>query len=203
MSYAPVETAGLEPGPEAGLALRIARAPAHAPDHEAEAALCRLLAPRIRRYGLRHLRDADTAADLVQHVLVLTLERLRCGAVREPERIASFVLGACRMSVLDARRLQQRRDALLALHGDRLAIADIAVEPRLDHERVAQCLQRLGERERSVIVQTFYDERPADEVARSLGLSAGNVRVIRHRSLARLRRCMGLPEPAATRGETA
>jgi len=107
------------------------------------------------------------------------------------------------MSVLDARRLQQRRDALLALHGDRLAIADIAVEPRLDHERVAQCLQRLGERERSVIVQTFYDERPADEVARSLGLSAGNVRVIRHRSLARLRRCMGLPEPAATRGETA
>ena len=54
-------------------------------------------APRVRLYGLRHLRDAAAADDLVQEVLVLTLERLRAGRVREPDRLASFVLGACRL----------------------------------------------------------------------------------------------------------
>ena len=37
---------------------------------------------------------------------------------------------------------------------------------------------------------TFYDDRPADAVAAELKLSAGNVRVIRHRGLERLRGCM-------------
>ena len=37
---------------------------------------------------------------------------------------------------------------------------------------------------------TFYDDRSADAVAAELGLSAGNVRVIRHRGLERLRGCM-------------
>ena len=46
------------------------------------------------------------------------------------------------------------------------------------------------ERERSVLVMTFYDEQPADAVGRELGLSAGNVRVIRHRGIDRMRRCV-------------
>jgi len=39
-------------------------------------------------------------------------------------------------------------------------------------------------------VMTFYDDQPAKEVAAALGLSEGNVRVIRHRALGRLRECM-------------
>jgi RNA polymerase sigma-70 factor (ECF subfamily) len=64
------------------------------------------------------------------------------------------------------------------------------VAPRLDHERVARCLERLPERERSVLVMSFYDDRPSDDVAESLGLSAGNVRVIRHRGITKLRSCV-------------
>jgi RNA polymerase sigma-70 factor, ECF subfamily len=48
-----------------------------------------------------------------------------------------------------------------------------------------------------VIVMTFYDDRPADTVAADLNLSAGNVRVIRHRALARLRNCLTAKEGAA------
>ena len=89
--------------PEALVARRIAgAAPGQAGDAEAE--LYRLLAPRIRRYGLRHLRDAHAAADLVQHVMVLTIVRLREGALREPDRVLSFVLGTCRLTVMDQRR---------------------------------------------------------------------------------------------------
>jgi DNA-directed RNA polymerase specialized sigma24 family protein len=38
---------------------------------------------------------------------------------------------------------------------------------------------------------TFYDEQTAAEAAAFLGLSEGNVRVIRHRALHQLRECMG------------
>jgi RNA polymerase sigma-70 factor (ECF subfamily) len=174
------------PSREAELACRIAQCEAP----EAEAELYRLLAPRVRRYGLRHLRDAHAASDLMQHVMVLTLEQLRAGQVREPERIVSFVFGACRTTVMEMQRRQQRRDALLERHGEVLAIADIAAPPRHDAERMADCLERLSERERTVILLSFYEEHDSEEVAGALGLSAGNVRVIRHRGIARLRGCM-------------
>lgn len=71
----------------------------------------------MRLYGLRHLRDRHLAADLVQQVLLMTLQRLRAGEVREPERIASFVLGACRMTALEMRRGGWRRETLLETWG--------------------------------------------------------------------------------------
>ncbi len=126
----------------------------------------------------------------MQHVMALAIEKLRANALDAPERIVSFVLGACRMTVIDLLRGQRRRDEILQRHAEDLPIADIHVAPRLDHERVASCLERLAERERAVIVMSFYDEQSADAVGRSLGLSAGNVRVIRHRGLHQLRRCV-------------
>ena len=51
------------------------------------------MAPRIRLYGLRHLRSATAADDLVQQVLLNLLEALRAGRLREPDKLAQFVLG--------------------------------------------------------------------------------------------------------------
>lgn len=177
---------------EAGaIALRIANAGAAAvTDAAAEGELYRRLAPRVRRYGLRHLRDGHAASDLMQTVMVRVIEQLRSGKVREPQHIVSFVFGMCRMVLLEQQRGEARRERLLEQWGDVLAVADIAVAPRLDQRRVADCLGRLAERERSVIVLSFYEERTADDVATMLGTSAGNVRVIRHRGLARLRDCV-------------
>jgi len=175
--------------PEAQAARRIAAAaPGGARDAEAE--LYRLLAPRARRFGLRHLRDAHAAADLMQHVMTLTIEQLRAGQMREPERVLSFVLGACRLTVMDQRRGERRREELLQRYADALPIADLQIAPRLDHARVADCLERLPERERSVLVMTFFDDQPSEAVGQQLGCSAGNVRVIRHRGIDKLRRCV-------------
>lgn len=175
--------------PEARAARRIAAA-APGEAREAEAELYRLLAPRARRYGLRHLRDAHAAADLMQQVMALTLEQLRSGRLREPERVLSFVLGACRLTVMDLKRGERRREDLLQRYADALPIADLHIAPRLDHQRVADCLERLPERERSVLVMSFYDDQPSEAVGRELGLSPGNVRVIRHRGIDKLRRCI-------------
>lgn len=180
---------------DGALARRVAAA-SSPPDSAAEAELYRRLAPRVRLYGLRHLRDRAAAADLVQQVLLMTLERLRAGEVREPERIASFVLGACRMTVLEMRRGQRRRETILEKWVPAFAgttdEAYEAPEPlALDPDRLAACLEALSERERTVVVMSFFAEQAADEVGAQLGLSAGNVRVIRHRALGRLRDCMG------------
>lgn len=182
--------AGLDDG---ALARRIALSGA-LPDTAAEAELCRRLGPRIRLYGLRHLRDRHAAADLVQQVLLLTLESLRAGKVREPERIASFVLGACRMTVLEMRRGARRREALLETWGDREDAFEAPEPLALDPDRLAGCLEALAERERSVVLLSFFADKAADEVGSELAISGGNVRVIRHRALARLRECMGAGE---------
>ena len=43
---------------------------------------------------------------------------------------------------------------------------------------------------RSVVSLTFYAESSAAAVGADLGVSEGNVRVIRHRAIERLRTCM-------------
>jgi len=145
------------------------------------------MAPRIRLYGLRHLRDEQAAADLVQQVLMITIESVRAGKVRDSQKIESFVLGTCRMVVLEIRRGGARRERLLEQY---LPPISAFPEPAPDLDKLAECLGRLAERERSVVVMTFYDEHSSETVAAALGLSNENVRVIRHRALGRLRKCM-------------
>ena len=158
-------------------------------DRDAETELCRRMAPRIRLYGLRHLRSSSAADDLVQQVLLKVLEALRARRLREPEKLAHFVLGTCRMTVLDVRRTAHRQEELLSMFGDHLVPASSA-PPRVDDAQLARCVQALRERERTVILMDFYDEQTARETAGFIGTSEANVRVIRHRALKSLRACM-------------
>jgi RNA polymerase sigma-70 factor (ECF subfamily) len=161
-------------------------------DSEAEAEFVRRMAPRIRLYGLRHLRDEHAAEDLTQQVLITTLEALRAGRLREPEKLASFVLGTCRMTVLDLRRGVQRKERLLEQYGADLRAPAQPATPRVDSERLTRCVRNLNERERAVVVMTFYDEQTGAGVAGFLGVSEANVRVIRHRAIHQLRECLGV-----------
>ena len=166
-------------------------------DASAEAELCRRLAPRIRLYGLKHLRNEAAAKDLMQDVLAMLLVKLRAGALRDAAQVVSFALGSARQMVVDARRGERRRGQLLeTFPADLLPATEDMREP-LDTARLKHCLSALPERERAVLVMTFYDDRPADQVGSELGISAGNVRVIRHRALERMRGCMQATEGRA------
>ncbi|HEY0285370.1 MAG TPA: sigma-70 family RNA polymerase sigma factor [Vicinamibacterales bacterium] len=163
---------------------------------EAESELYRRFAPRVRLYGLRHLRDEDAARDLVQQVMLVTIEKLRSGSVRDVDQIASFVLGVSRTMVKDMRRLEWRREKLR----EAFMVPDVVEAPvgdaMLDVDRLDTCIARLAERERMVVLLTFYAERTAGEVGKELGVKEGNVRVIRHRAVERLRTCMTSREVA-------
>jgi RNA polymerase sigma-70 factor (ECF subfamily) len=177
------------------LARRIAGGPSGSTDVE-EAELYRRFAHRVRLYGRRHLRSEAAADDLAQDVLLLTIERLHAGEVRCPEDIGSFILGTSRMMALGERRLARRRQAL----SERFTATAVSVAPpslaALDTPRVVACLRALPERDRLVVVLTFYADRDAPRIAGDLGVSPGAVRVIRHRAMARLRDCvMGGSQP--------
>jgi RNA polymerase sigma-70 factor (ECF subfamily) len=158
-------------------------------DTHAEAELCRRFARRALLYGLRHLRDAAAAEDLVQEVLVTVLLALREGKLREPDHVASFMLGTCRTLAGAQRRKSQRREALLVCEVVQEATEQQTRE--VDGARLQGCIEQLGEREQAIVVMTFQQERSAENIAEALGLSAGNVRVLRHRTLARLHTCIG------------
>lgn len=161
---------------------------------EAEEELCRRFAPRVRLYGLRHLPEPSSADDLVQRVLGLAITKLRSGEVREPDRIASFILGVARMQAREMRRPLQREQLLSPEDGEHVP-AEAVPEPRpLATERLSRCLEALGGRERTVVLLSFFDEQGAGEIAEALGTTPGNVRVIRHRAVEHLRQCMGLAE---------
>jgi RNA polymerase sigma-70 factor (ECF subfamily) len=166
----------------------LARAPGFG--EQAEGELYRRFAPRVRLYGLRHLRAEDAAQDLVQQVMLLTIEKLRDGSVRDADRIASFVLGTSRMMARDLRRQEWRRSKLRETYVSPAAPEAPHEGELLDLDRLEACLARLAERERLVVLLTFYAERTPKEVQQELGLTDGNVRVIRHRAMQRLRACV-------------
>jgi RNA polymerase sigma-70 factor (ECF subfamily) len=158
---------------------------------EDERSICLRFANRIRAYGLCHLRDRSDAEDLVQQVLVAVLQALRAGKVKDVDKLESYVFGTCRNMVIDMRRGTIRRQRIS--DETRAAMLPEGYEPPwslFDRARLDACLEGLEERARSVVLATFIDEREADEIGRSLSLTAGNVRVIRHRALAQLQQCM-------------
>lgn len=172
----------------------LARAIAGSGDaRDAERALVRRFAPRIRLYGLRHLGSEEAARDLVQDVILKVLVALRAGRLENADSLASFVLGTCRHVVWDGRRAEQRARVLTAETAAIAAEGEPQHPLTIDFIGLLRCLQHLPERDRVVVRMSFNEDRSADDIGQRLGITAGNVRVIRHRALARLGECLGLP----------
>jgi len=159
----------------------------------AETELYRRFAPRVRLFGLKHLPDRSAAYDLAQQVMLVVITRLRAGEVREPDQIGSFVLGTSRMMVAGQRRGERRRAAIVARFEPFDEATETSNDLALDSRRLAPCLAALRERERTIVLMTYYADRSATEIAAALGTTAGAVRVSRHRALASIRDCIEAP----------
>jgi RNA polymerase sigma-70 factor (ECF subfamily) len=153
----------------------------------AEAALCRRFAPRIRLYGLKHLRDADRTRDLTQTVLVVLLRAARERRIDDAERVDRFVFGTCRNTV--ARMRKQEARAPLAADETIAALAAVPSQT-VELNALFGCLAKLEPRASQVVMMSFLEGRSADEIAVTLAARPGNIRVIRHRALGFLRQCL-------------
>jgi RNA polymerase sigma-70 factor, ECF subfamily len=166
----------------------VRRIAARTPDaRAAEAELCRRFAPRARLYGLRHLRDEERARDLAQAALLGVLEAARLGRVNDPDRIDRFMLATCRNLA------SRMREASARERPDSDAIDLAAFLPdteTIETEALVRCLSTLDPRAKLVVHLSFQEDKPAEEIAKVLDTTAGNVRVLRHRAVIQLRRCL-------------
>ncbi len=178
--------------PDADLARLIAASGTGA--GEAEGALVRRYAPRVRLYGLKHLRDQAAAEDLAQQVMLRVLEAIRAGRVEDPASLSSFIFGTCRHVSWDMRRADQRQRKIERESAGLQSDFRPPEHSERDVLRLLGCFHELPEREAQVVRMSFMEDKPAEEIAQRLALSAGNVRVIRCRALAKLAGCMGKEE---------
>jgi RNA polymerase sigma-70 factor, ECF subfamily len=117
--------------------------------------------------------------------------RVRNKKLHDATRVAQFALGTSRHLVSRVVRGERMRRALQDVIGDETPAAILPPELwSLDFRALLRCLEKLGERDRRVVGMTFYDDRTADEIATTIGLTTANVRVIRHRALVQLRACV-------------
>jgi len=94
--------------------------------------------------------------------------------------------------LLNLRRGTKRKEKLLERYGTGLVPPGEAPMLHLDHDKLRRCVQSLAERERTVVVMSFFDQQTGADVAGFLGISKANVRVIRHRAIRQRRECMGV-----------
>jgi RNA polymerase sigma-70 factor, ECF subfamily len=164
----------------------------------AESELCRRFAPRVFLYGLKHLRDEDLARDLVQTVLLSVLVAARAGRIVDPSRADRYMLGASRNLAARMRDREARSAGDEALADLPAPLPDDGVADPIELGALFRCLGRLEERARHIVMLSFQQRKPTDEVAARLALTPGNVRVIRHRAIAALRRCLDAASEALT-----
>jgi RNA polymerase sigma-70 factor (ECF subfamily) len=155
---------------------------------DAEVALCRRFAPRAKLYGRKHLHDEERASDLAQAVMLAVIEAVRAGRVQDPALIDRFVLGTCRNVALRMRAIDARAQPTDTAELDMIAYVP-AIEP-MDRGALTRCLSALDARGRTVVYLSFTEGKAAEEIAAALETTPGNVRVLRHRAVAQLRRCM-------------
>lgn len=162
-----------------------------------EAEVCVSFAPRIRALALRHLKDRSLADDIVQEVLAAVVVALRERRIESPTHVAPYVLSAARRRVSDAARTDYRRSAI----GPQL---EASVEQRaagpdqryLEMEHLVRAMAPLSGRERQIMNETLTCGRTADEIAALVGTTPANIRVLRHRALAKMRAALGWTEGA-------
>ena len=166
---------------------------------EVAAALVAQFWDRLRFFAIRRLRDAALAEDVAQETLRRTLESLRAGRVEKPESLPSFLFETARHVCMHSSRSagrQARAFERVAAEGEEDASAEsdplgalISEERRRE---VRECLGRLEAADREVLALSYEQTMGAEEIGRRLGISAGAVRVRRHRALARLAELMGV-----------
>lgn len=139
------------------------------------------LLPIAFRLALAMMRSRVDAEDVVQEAAMRAWQKRRSfrpGAEPRPWFLA-IVANECRMAL----RRRRRHPA------DELKPADAIAKPAdvEEADQLRRALSRVGSNDRLVLVLRYYLDLPAEEVARTLGISPVAARVRVHRALARLK----------------
>lgn len=141
-------------------------------------------------FAMRRLRDSAAAEDVAQDTLKTVLEALRAGRIRDRSAIAGFAFETARNHCMHRGRSHSRQErAFGQLPNSPFSEAPDALTGLINEERrraVNAALEQLDEDDRRLLLMTYVDGRDCESIVRELGISAGAIRVRRHRALKRL-----------------
>jgi RNA polymerase sigma-70 factor (ECF subfamily) len=151
------------------------------------------LARLARREGLGP-EDAFDAVQEAFHTFITLPQAARL--IDQPEQSRKLLVALTRNVARNRRRLH----AVARPHASAAAVLDglpataatveeliVAAEEQL---RLAGCMNALAEVPRAVVTLRMLDDRPGEDVARTLGITPGHVAVLLNRAKASLQACM-------------
>ena len=136
--------------------------------------------------------DEQNAKDCAQHAIIKTMERVRKGAIRDPDSIYSYLLQSAKNRYMRVRFEQRRSNfqedmeiyAPVEEQIDRLAEQE-------KNKALESCIEKLDEASREFIL--FWIENPnarGNVVAQLFNMSVNNVWTKRHRLVKKLSECI-------------
>lgn len=176
-------------------------------DERALSELYLLYFPRVYRYILARTGNQYDAEDLAEEVFMKVLEAIDRFQWREAP-FSAWLFRIAHNAVISKRRKETSRGKSTQLTDIYATDADgpeILVESRLAVREVMAAAQKLPDAQRQVIALRFGAGLTVAETARAMGKGDGNVKVIQHKAIAKLREMMGQPkrQPAAYARERA
>jgi RNA polymerase sigma-70 factor, ECF subfamily len=114
--------------------------------------------------------------------------------VDEPDQSRKLLVALTRNVARNRRRLHavarpHASDALEEIPTDAASVEEVLVAAE-EHVRLEGCMRTLAEIPRAVVTLRMLEDRPGDDVARTLGMTPGHVAVLLHRAKASLLACM-------------
>jgi RNA polymerase sigma factor (sigma-70 family) len=139
------------------------------------------------RYVRRLVADEDAARDVVQHAFLRLCEQ-PSEDVRD--RLAPWLFAVCRNKAVDYLRARQRLGTISDLEAAACQSRELDPAASAEKHDIYECLTKLidtlppGQRETLTLWGEGFSYR---EIAEVLGTTEGNVRVMMHRAIKRIR----------------
>ena len=156
---------------------------------QAEAELYRKYHAKVYYVALRESRSPHDAEDVCAETFLRVLQMIRNKELRSAVALPAFILGITRnvLYELFARRRQAGKttdpeEADLSLPSHEKLFLDSEVQ-----QAVKQTIGRLKPREQDMLRMHFYEELPAEEIARRFGIARERVRLVKSRALQHFR----------------
>jgi RNA polymerase sigma factor (sigma-70 family) len=151
--------------------------------------------------GLAHVVDPQSIEDVLHEVLVIVLQAILRGGLRDARCLMGFVKRVARcQAVVHIRHVAFRRQRFDSDPPELLAPAYDSPDVRLDRnersEHARNVLRRLSVRDREILQRFYFDEQPRQQICGEMHLSDTQFRLFKSRAIARCSKIAALSLPA-------
>jgi RNA polymerase sigma-70 factor (ECF subfamily) len=159
-------------------------------DPEAEAELYHIFSTGIRFLMIRRLRDSNAVDDELHTSFIITMEAIRKGLLRDPDRLMGFIRTVAMRRVAEyieqeVFRRNRTVDATDYLLRDQRQAADQVLMARQREEIAREVLLEMSANDREVLVRFYLEEQAPERICREMHLTGTQYRLLKNRAKAR------------------